>query len=227
MEESIREEISALAARLSRDEQPEDLGSLLQQLRLLEEKVILYQYFQFRESGESAAKSSVSASAVNRELEAALEAAERSRAEAETRLEAARKVFEGQNTPAEEPKKEKPEAEAPVRPSREPKEQAAAEKTPKEAPREAPAQRQRTLHQHLGSGQIKLGLNDRMAFSKHLFDGSQEDLSRVISQINTFDSFSEAEGFIEEMVKPDYNWKEKEEYEERFLALVKARFGEE
>ena len=35
-------------------------------------------------------------------------------------------------------------------------------------------------------GDIKIGLNDRIAFVKHLFDESQEDFNRVISQLNTF-----------------------------------------
>ncbi|MDZ7848763.1 MAG: hypothetical protein U5L96_19655 [Owenweeksia sp.] len=100
------------------------------------------------------------------------------------------------------------------------------ESDPLKAHHETPP-RQRSVNDTYLGGQIKLGLNDRIAFSKHLFDGSQEDLNRVISQINTFANFTEAEEFIEQMVKPDYDWSAKEEYEERFLDLVKARFGEE
>lgn len=72
---------------------------------------------------------------------------------------------------------------------------------------------------------LTLGLNDRIAFEKNLFGGSGEDLNRVISQLNTFDSFDEAKEFIADMVKPDYNnWQGKEEYEERFMALVEKKF---
>jgi len=72
---------------------------------------------------------------------------------------------------------------------------------------------------------LNLGLNDRIAFEKNLFGGSGEDLNRVISQLNTFDTFDEAKEFIADMVKPDYNnWQGKEEYEERFLALVEKKF---
>jgi hypothetical protein len=72
---------------------------------------------------------------------------------------------------------------------------------------------------------ITLGLNDRIAFEKNLFGGSGEDLNRVVSQLNTMNSYSEAKDFIEDLVKPDYNnWKGKEEYEERFMALVEKRF---
>jgi|GEM_PF-878510 len=75
------------------------------------------------------------------------------------------------------------------------------------------------------NGTIVVGLNDRIAFEKHLFDGNSEDLNRVISQLNTISSYQEAVDFIEDLVKPDFNyWKDKEEYEQRFMQLVKQRF---
>ncbi len=86
--------------------------------------------------------------------------------------------------------------------------------------------RQSSINDRYGTGSITLGLNDRIAFMNHLFDGSQEDLNRVLSQINTFESFGEAETFIEQMVKPDYNWNQKEEFEMRFMDRVRQRFGE-
>jgi len=72
---------------------------------------------------------------------------------------------------------------------------------------------------------ITLGLNDRIAFEKNLFDGSSEDFNRVISQLNTIESYQEAQDFIDDLVKPDFNyWKGKEEYEERFMQLIQKRF---
>ncbi len=73
-------------------------------------------------------------------------------------------------------------------------------------------------------GDIQIGLNDRIAFVKNLFDGSQEDFNRVVSQLNTFKTEKEAKKFINKMVKPDYNWSEKEEFEERFMAIVERKF---
>lgn len=71
-----------------------------------------------------------------------------------------------------------------------------------------------------------LTLNDRVAFEKNLFDGSTEDLNRVISQIATFDNFEDAKNFIDEMVKPDYNdWKGKEEFSSRFMEFVESKFA--
>ncbi|RXR18940.1 hypothetical protein EQG63_05710 [Flavobacterium amnicola] len=71
-----------------------------------------------------------------------------------------------------------------------------------------------------------LTLNDRVAFEKNLFDGSTEDLNRVISQIATFDNFEDAKNFIDEMVKPDYNeWEGKEEFASRFMEFVESKFA--
>lgn len=72
---------------------------------------------------------------------------------------------------------------------------------------------------------IVVGLNDRIAFERHLFNGSAEDFNRVLSQLNTVSSFDEALSLIEHLVKPEYNnWDGKEEYAERFMALVEKRF---
>ena len=74
-------------------------------------------------------------------------------------------------------------------------------------------------------GDIQIGLNDRIAFVKHLFGGSQEDFNRVVSQLNTFKTEKEARKFINKMVKPDYDWAEKEEFEERFMTIVERKFA--
>ena len=72
---------------------------------------------------------------------------------------------------------------------------------------------------------IQIGLNDRIAFVKNLFDGSQEEFNRVVSQLNTIKTEKEAKKVINKMVKPDYNWSEQEEYEARFMALVERKFA--
>jgi len=74
-------------------------------------------------------------------------------------------------------------------------------------------------------GDIQIGLNDRIAFVKNLFDGSQEDFNRVVSQLNTLKTEKEAKKFINKMVKPDYDWTEKEELEERFMDIVERKFA--
>lgn len=73
--------------------------------------------------------------------------------------------------------------------------------------------------------EISIGLNDRIAFVKHLFGGSNEDYNRVLNQLITFDTFLETKSFIYEMVKPDYNnWEGKEDYEHRFMEIIEKKF---
>lgn len=82
-----------------------------------------------------------------------------------------------------------------------------------------------SLNDRLTRG-ISFGLNDRIAFEKRLFGGSAQDFNRVLSQLNTFDSFEEAKDFINDFVKPDYdNWEGKEEYETRFLEIIERKFN--
>lgn len=83
----------------------------------------------------------------------------------------------------------------------------------------------RSLNDRLKKG-INIGLNERLSFIKHLFDGHTNDYNRVISQLNTFDNIDDAHKFIQQVVKPDYkNWAGKEEYEERFMTLVENKFN--
>lgn len=86
------------------------------------------------------------------------------------------------------------------------------------------ADKPRSLNDRLKKG-IHIGVNDRHAFIKHLFDGSTTDYNRVLSQLNTIKSKEEALNFVANMVKPDYNnWEGKEDYETRFLAIVESKF---
>jgi hypothetical protein len=73
---------------------------------------------------------------------------------------------------------------------------------------------------------ISFGLNDRIGFEKKLFGGSSDDFNRVVSQLNTFDSFEEAKSFVLDFVKPDYNnWEGCEEFEARFMEIVEKKFS--
>ncbi len=75
------------------------------------------------------------------------------------------------------------------------------------------------------ANKISIGLNDRIAFEKNLFNGNSDDLNRVIAQLNTIESYEEAKDFIEDLVKPEFNnWNGKDDYENRFMQLVEKRF---
>ena len=84
--------------------------------------------------------------------------------------------------------------------------------------------RKSSLHEELKRTTINIGLNDRIAFVKKLFDGNQQDFHRVLSQINTFTTAEEVRNFIETMVKPEYNWDVHEEYALRFMEIVEGKF---
>ncbi|WP_348727183.1 hypothetical protein [Tenacibaculum sp. 190130A14a] len=86
------------------------------------------------------------------------------------------------------------------------------------------AEVKKTLNDRLQSS-IQIDLNDRIAFVKHLFNGDQADFNRVVSQLNTMKTEKEAKKFITKMVKPDYDWSEKETYETRLLEIIERRFA--
>jgi len=94
-------------------------------------------------------------------------------------------------------------------------------KKPKEA-----ETRKKSLNNKLVND-LKLGLNNQIAFTKHLFDGNKDALKQCIQNINKCDSFPQAKHYIDQVVKPHYNsWKGKEEYEDRFINLVENKFSE-
>ena len=96
------------------------------------------------------------------------------------------------------------------------------ENVPVDPPTESPVTK--NLNDILGKG-IQIGLNDRLAFINNLFDQSEEDYQRVISQVQTLSSWEEAQNFIEQMIKPDYDfWEGKEEFELRFLKCLESNF---
>jgi hypothetical protein len=73
---------------------------------------------------------------------------------------------------------------------------------------------------------IAVDLNDKIAFVNHLFGNIDEDYNRVLNQLITYDTFEEAQDFIKNMVKPDYNnWEGKEAYAERFIQIIERKFA--
>lgn len=71
----------------------------------------------------------------------------------------------------------------------------------------------------------QIGLNDKLAFVQKLFFGSESEYNKVVKHIANLHSMQDAVIYIEQEVKPTYNyWKGKEEYEQRFLDLLLKRF---
>jgi hypothetical protein len=85
--------------------------------------------------------------------------------------------------------------------------------------------KKKSLNDKLKNKVLTIGLNDKLAFIKHLFEGNDKDYDRVLSQINTMSSFKEASSLIQDIVKPDYNnWIDKEAYEVRFMEIIQSKF---
>jgi hypothetical protein len=93
-------------------------------------------------------------------------------------------------------------------------------------PQNGLANEKKSLNDKLKASTLNIGLNDKIAFIKYLFDDSVEDYERVLSQIKTSSSFIEASKLIQSIVKPDYNnWIGKEVYEERFMEIIESKFS--
>ncbi|MBT8297295.1 MAG: hypothetical protein KJO52_03100, partial [Maribacter sp.] len=97
---------------------------------------------------------------------------------------------------------------------------------PKTGNKPSKEEKVKSLNDKLAEKELKIDLNNRLAFVKHLFNNSAEDYNRVLSQLNTIDTEERSIAFIKNMVKPDYNnWEGKEEYEERLMALIERKFS--
>ena len=97
---------------------------------------------------------------------------------------------------------------------------------PIEEAQQRESEQKKSLNDKLKGGGLQIGLNDKLAFIKHLFEDKNEDYDRVISQINTVSSLAEAQQFISDLIKPDYNnWEGKEDYEARFIEIIEGKFN--
>ena len=81
-----------------------------------------------------------------------------------------------------------------------------------------------SLNDKLGKN-AQIGLNDKLAFVQKLFLGSESEYNKVVKHIGELNTMQDAVLYLEQEIKPTYNyWKDKEEYEERFLSLLLKRF---
>ena len=72
---------------------------------------------------------------------------------------------------------------------------------------------------------LSIDRNDRLAFIKNLFNDDKNNYERVISQIITFESWSEVSKFLNTQVKIEYNnWEGKEDVVDRFLSILQNNF---
>jgi len=84
--------------------------------------------------------------------------------------------------------------------------------------------KQLSLNDKLVGSSLQIGLNDRIAFVNKLFNFSQSDFNKVLTKLNEFTTKDEALKYFQYQVKPNYNWKGKEDLEERFIGLIERKF---
>ncbi len=84
--------------------------------------------------------------------------------------------------------------------------------------------RQLSLNDKLVGSSIQVGLNDRIAFVNKLFNFSQSDFNKVLGRLNACSTREEALHYVQYEVKTNYNWRGKEDLEERFISLIERKF---
>mgnify|MGYP000031593701 CR=1 FL=1 len=86
------------------------------------------------------------------------------------------------------------------------------------------SQPKKSLNDSLNN-QLKIGLNDRLSFVKHLFKGDEKSYSEFIKQINALESFEDVKTFLDEQIQNKYTyWKDKEDIANRLLYLIQKKF---
>ncbi|WP_374465030.1 hypothetical protein [Chryseobacterium sp.] len=71
--------------------------------------------------------------------------------------------------------------------------------------------------------EFKLDLNDRLAFTKMLFEGSQADLNDTVYQLNQFRTLDEAKEYLSDLYY-ERKWNKVDEYAQRLWILVENKF---
>ena len=74
--------------------------------------------------------------------------------------------------------------------------------------------------------EMNIGLNDKIAFIRHLFNNDSTTYNKVIQDLNNFDSYETALSYLNNEVKPKFNnWENKDEYEFRLIQLLELKFN--
>ncbi len=70
---------------------------------------------------------------------------------------------------------------------------------------------------------FKLDINDKIAFTKVLFGGSQVELNEVVSRLNSYKTLDQAKDYLSD-VYYERNWQKVDEYAQRLWGLVENKF---
>ena len=127
--------------------------------------------------------------------------------------------------PQEEPQSEAPVV--PIEPESSPKEEE-PRPTINEVAAEKEQARRPSLNEILARSNVRMDMNDRIAFINNLFDGDAEAFEASVRYIFSLTDLDVANEYIIEILKPSYNnWFEKEKYERRFSEIVLHHFIEQ
>lgn len=212
MEKKLKSELLELCHSIINDEREEDLVSTLTQTQMLYEKLVVLNYLQ--EQGDTEDDFDLE----EEENHSDPNPNEISHLSIEKSPQVENVIEEKIEAIVEEPIQEEIEK---------PNETISISPEIDENPPITNSGKNRSLNEQMATGLLKIGLNDRIAFVKHLFNGEQQDYNRVLSNLNTMSNFQEADSFINEMIKPEYDWDGKEEYLDRLMELIRLKFGEE
>ncbi|MGI9653075.1 hypothetical protein [Chryseobacterium sp. RLHN22] len=72
--------------------------------------------------------------------------------------------------------------------------------------------------------EFRLDLNDRIAFTKVLFSGSQSDLNNAMTELNSCRNLEEAKEYLSDLYY-EKNWDKVDEYAQRLWILVENKFA--
>jgi hypothetical protein len=69
-----------------------------------------------------------------------------------------------------------------------------------------------------------VSLNQRFVFIKELFNGNLDNYEKALNNLNSFESWEEANQFIEEELATEYNWDISKKSVEEFNSIVQRKF---
>ena len=71
--------------------------------------------------------------------------------------------------------------------------------------------------------EFRLDLNDKVAFTKSLFNGNADELTAAITKLNSFKNLEDAKNYLSELYH-ERNWAKSDEYAQRLWSLVENKF---
>lgn len=71
--------------------------------------------------------------------------------------------------------------------------------------------------------EFRIDLNDKVAFTKVLFKGNEEELRKTVDKLNSFTELEDARHYLSELYYK-HNWKGVDEYAQRLWSLVENKF---